>query len=155
MQKIISVLEDALQELKCDTELGKYLVMDAWDGVVGERIAGQTHTEGFKNGVLFVRVSTSAWMNELEAIELIIIERLNKKLAKKSISQLQFTLGEIPPPKVTEATNTEDKSPDIKVDEGYLERIKSNLFYVKDSQVRKALSRIMDKDARLRRSRGN
>ena len=154
MHSIGSTLEHALRELKCETKIKEYLVLEAWGKIVGENIARQAHPEGFRDDKLFVKVSTPAWMCQLESMKRIIIERIDKKVKQGVVKEIHFSLGEIPSPKVPKAMTADEVWQNAKIDEVYLESIKKDLSYIRDPQIREVLSRIMIKDAKLRRFRG-
>ena len=153
MQSIGSVLEDALRELKYDTKIKEHLALEVWDKVVGENIARQTQPEYVKNNKLFVKVSTTAWMNGLMSMKQMIIGRLNRKLGKRVIEDLHFDLGEIALPEVSKDTACDRKTMDMEVDEDYLKSIKKYLFSIKDNQIRESFLRVMVQDAKLRKFR--
>ncbi|MFH0926323.1 MAG: DUF721 domain-containing protein [bacterium] len=153
MNSIGSVLEDALRELKYNTKLKEHLVLEVWDEVVGEYIAKQTQPESIRDNKLFVRVSTLAWIRQLESLKQMIVERLNRRVGKGVLKEVQFSLGEIPSPKGLKAMVSRRKWLDIEVDKNYLESIKKDLIHIRDPEIRDALSRTMIKDAKLRSSR--
>ncbi|HEX9633741.1 MAG TPA: DUF721 domain-containing protein [Gemmatimonadales bacterium] len=52
-------------------------VVDAWPALVGPQIARVTTAEGVsEDGVLFVRVATAGWMQELQMQSRTILQRL-------------------------------------------------------------------------------
>jgi len=55
-------------------------VVDAWADLVGPQIARVTAAEGVsEDGVLFVRVATAAWMQELQLQSATILRRLAER----------------------------------------------------------------------------
>lgn len=59
------------------TRLDQARVVDAWPELVGPQIARVTAPEGVtENGLLFVRVATSAWMQELQLMTPEILRKL-------------------------------------------------------------------------------
>lgn len=150
MNSIGSVLEDALRELKYNTKLKEHLVLEVWDEVVGEYIAKQTQPESIRDNKLFVRVSTLPWIRQLESLKQMIIERLNKRVGKGAVKELQLSIGEIPGPKDLKAIDSHRKWLDIELDKSYLESINKDLIHIRDPETRDALSRTIIKDAKLR-----
>ncbi len=127
--------------------------MNLWDEVVGELIARHTQPESIKRRKLFVKVSSPAWLHELESMKRMIIERLNTEVRSEVIRDIHFSLSEFSKSNrpVSEAHHREWV--DIDIDEGYLEDIKRSLVSIKDPQIRESLNRIMTKDAKLRKFR--
>ena len=150
MNSIGSALEDALRGLKYNAKLKEHLVLEVWDEVVGEYIAKQTQPESIRDNKLFVRVSTLPWIRQLESLKQMIIERLNRRVGKRVLKEVQFSLGEIPGHKDIKAMDSHRKWLDIELDKSYLESINKDLIHIRDPETRDALSRIIIKDAKLR-----
>jgi hypothetical protein len=49
-----------------------------WRDIVGERVAARAWPDGLKQGILYVRVSNSAWLHELAFLKEAVIERANR-----------------------------------------------------------------------------
>jgi hypothetical protein len=48
-----------------------------WSEIVGDRVAGRTWPDGLRDGVLWVRVASSAWMHELSFMRASIARQAN------------------------------------------------------------------------------
>ena len=69
-------------------------VIPDWPGLVGPQIAAVAAPESVTpDGVLFVRVSTSAWMNELQLMTPEIMARLNGGRAAGRITTIRWLLS--------------------------------------------------------------
>lgn len=69
-------------------------VIPDWPGLVGPQIAAVATPESVTpDGVLFVRVSTSAWMNELQLMTPEIMARLNTGRAAGRITTIRWLLS--------------------------------------------------------------
>jgi len=84
--------------------LGKYrpamdadmtLIWEIWDQAVGSPIAMNARPDAFKDGILSVHVSSSAWIHQLKILEKEMIANLNVQLDKPLISQIRFKIGKI------------------------------------------------------------
>lgn len=70
-------LESYLKRTGLRRRLDQASVVDDWAGLVGPQIARVTTAEGVsEDGVLFVRVATAAWMQELQMQSRTILQRL-------------------------------------------------------------------------------
>ena len=68
--------------------------MDDWATTVGAQIASVTEPLSVTaDGVLWVRVSTAAWMNELSLLSPTLLHRLNAVPGRAPVKQLRFRLG--------------------------------------------------------------
>jgi len=73
----------------------EYRVWEVWEGVVGEAIARKARPSKIHNGKLFVTISNSALMQELQFSKASIRERLNKQLGPGTIKDLFFVIGRV------------------------------------------------------------
>jgi len=70
-------------------------LLGRWERVVGETIARQTRPDRVTCGVLYVRVATSTWRQELHFLKGEILSGLNAIPGEEPISDIRFFLGEI------------------------------------------------------------
>jgi hypothetical protein len=68
---------------------------DAWHKAVGKTISAQTRVDRLDHDTLLVKVSSSAWMHQLQFVKNEIIEKLNEILGKESIRNIFFSIGEV------------------------------------------------------------
>lgn len=80
-----------------DLRLEAYQVWSFWDEVVGESIARRAQPQRLRDGVLFVAVSSSTWMQELQFMKEEIRERLNQRLGEPLIADLFLVSGRVQP----------------------------------------------------------
>jgi predicted nucleic acid-binding Zn ribbon protein len=64
-----------------------------WADVVGPRIAGVASPVGFDRETLFVEVSSSAWLMELQLMERRILARLNSARSRGKFERIVFRLA--------------------------------------------------------------
>jgi len=86
-EKVDSILERALSKLNLGIKVKQYQIWEVWDSVVGEHIARQAQ--------LWINVSSSTWMQQLEFAKQLIIERLNERIGEKVIKDIRFRIGEL------------------------------------------------------------
>jgi len=61
-----------------------------WKEAVGDVIAENAEAEKAEHGVLFVRVSTPTWRQELQLKKSEILDQVNKKAGFKAIKDIKF-----------------------------------------------------------------
>lgn len=91
---MLNPLGDALGDMLRDHELQEPLKPHTariiWPEIVGPEIAAATFAEAVRGGVLFVRVRSAAWANELTFYKKDILDRLNARVGAKVISDIHF-----------------------------------------------------------------
>jgi predicted nucleic acid-binding Zn ribbon protein len=92
-------LGEALQDWIEDTGLGPRLelvqAVERWAAAVGPQIAAVTRAESVNaQGILWVRVTTSAWANELSLMSPRILSQLNREASSAGrIREIRWLIG--------------------------------------------------------------
>ena len=92
-EKVGPILERLLSGLNLGIKVKQYQIWDVWNSVVGEHIARQAQPYQIRNMVLWVNVSSSTWMQQLEFIKHTIVERLNSQIGETVIRDIRFQIG--------------------------------------------------------------
>ena len=91
---IADVMAAVLAQKGMAERIAQVGAIDDWADVVGAQIASVTEPLSITaDGVLWVRVSTAAWMNELSLLAPTLLQRLNAKPGRVAVKQLRFRLG--------------------------------------------------------------
>ena len=94
-EQVSTILERVLSSLNLGIKVKQYRIWEVWDSVVGEAIARQAQPKQIRAMVLWVTVSSSTWMQQLEFMKRQIVERINERIGEKVISDIRFRIGEI------------------------------------------------------------
>ena len=65
-RRIDEILGEVLKNLPRTKEPGEEGILAVWTDIVGEGIARRTSPGAFRDGILFVKVTSSTWVQELE-----------------------------------------------------------------------------------------
>lgn len=77
-------------------------VFKLWPKAVGKQIAIQTQPDSLRSGTLFVKTTSSVWVQQLHFMKEEIRQKLNELAGKDAIKEIRFTVGhEISPVKQT------------------------------------------------------
>ena len=91
---IADVMADILARKGMTERIAQVGAMDDWAAAVGAQIAAVTEPLSVTaDGVLWIRVSTAAWMNELSLLSPALLKRLNAVPGRAPVKQLRFRLG--------------------------------------------------------------
>jgi predicted nucleic acid-binding Zn ribbon protein len=142
-----SVLEGLLGELHLDVRVRQHQVWGMWDELVGEGIAGKAQPDRVRGKTLFVNVANSAWMQELQFMRRMIIDRINKALGAELIDSIQFRIGTVSGrAEKVQSRKAEDHVP---LPPDIVEEIDRCVQEIKDEEVRERMRRVLAKQARL------
>ena len=92
--RVGELLPKVIAGLGLTREVARQAALTRWDGVVGEKIARVAQPTAVSKGVLFVRVTSSAWLSELNLMRRDILARLNAGSGEGRIERIVFTLAE-------------------------------------------------------------
>ncbi len=140
------ILEKALKKMSLDRKLKEHEIWNVWNSVAGEHVARHAHPEFMRNGILFVRVSTSPWMQQLSYMSQGIVEALNQRLGTPIVKGIHFKLGDIAPPSKPIPRHSEPQHPIPPPQQGISREIQKTLSPIKDVHVRKILGRVILRD---------
>ncbi len=150
-QNIRSVLENTLRGLEIDVPLKSYSVLGAWNEIVGATVAAHSQPRSIRNRILFIEVTHSTWMQQLQFLKPTLLEKVNAFLNEPLIQDIRFKLGKVlpntPSPSSSEPRQQED------LDEETLKKIEEMIQRIEDGGVRKALKDVLMKGANLEHSR--
>jgi predicted nucleic acid-binding Zn ribbon protein len=93
LEPVGPLLQRLLRRLGLDRRLLEYRAVEAWPEVVGPVIAAQTRAVSVREGVLFVDVASSVWMQELGILRDSIVERLNARLGEPRVRKIVLSIA--------------------------------------------------------------
>jgi len=143
------VLGEFFKRTGMNRRIQEQRILNCWEKAVGEGVAEKTQPVSVKNRVLQVKVVNSVWMQELQFMKRLIMQKLQQHTGSDILRDLRFFIGEIEPSRGKERNSKEEGS---RMDEQSLilseterERIDRALSEVSDPEVREILGRIYAK----------
>src|ERR1700722_18134293 len=88
-----SEIEKALKERSLAEGLLPHRARAMWSEVVGDDVAAATIAETVRGGVLFVKVRSSVWANELTFYKAEMLRKLNQKVGAQVLTDIHFTVA--------------------------------------------------------------
>jgi hypothetical protein len=150
-KSVRSVVDETLRALGIDAPIKSYSLFNAWREIVGKTIALQTQPRSLRNQILFVDVSHSTWIQQLQFLKPQLLEKLNAFLGEPSIRDIRFRLGKISPPSPPSSPSPVWSKEHL--DKGTLDRMDELLGGIEDEEMREGLRNILVKGAKLERHR--
>jgi hypothetical protein len=145
VERLGDVLAMSLKRLQLRSRLDEYGVWPIWNDVVGDPIARNAQPEKIRNGTLFVRVTSPVWMQQLQYMKTMIVERINQRLKADIVKNIFFVVGRV------DAVSAEGNQPPVppqvafdnepQLDEQCFES-------VQDPEIRQAFKRLLRSYAR-------
>ena len=91
-RRLDSALDAVLDRLGVTPAVERHAVFREWEQRLGPEIARAAHPHRVDGETLIVRVSSSAWLNELSLRQGEILRRLNAGRRRSSVQRLVFRL---------------------------------------------------------------
>lgn len=93
-EAVEKILEQALKRTGLAQDIARYKFVLHWDEIVGAEIAKRAKPDSVRKGILFVKVSNSAWAQELTFQKDIILKRLNNYVSDENpVHDVRFYVG--------------------------------------------------------------
>lgn len=97
LEPVGPVLGELLRGLGLAARLAEYRAVSAWAATVGPVVAAHAQATSIQDGVLFVEVDSSVWLQELGLLRESIIERLNAGLGSPCVRRIVLGAKRTPP----------------------------------------------------------
>ncbi len=137
MQRLGDILDRTVKRLPLRRRLDDYALWTIWDDTVGPAVARNAQPERIRNGTLFVKVRAPTWMQQLQYMKDIMVEKLNQRLEREVVTNIFFVVGEIP----AEPPPEDSDSPAPAVDATRLPE--GELGHVSDPELRDSLRTLL------------
>lgn len=89
-QKVGEIVRSVLSERGYLKQCLEVEIIKRWPDIVGERISNVTECTDARDGVLYVRVFSSSWRNEISFLKKEIIDKIKKETRCKTIKDIIF-----------------------------------------------------------------
>ena len=137
MERLGDILDRTVKRLPLRRRLDDYALWAIWDDTVGPAVARNAQPEKIRNGTLFVKVRAPTWMQQLQYMKDIMMEKLNQRLEREVVTNIFFMVGEIPAEPPPESSG----SPSPAVDATRLPE--GELGHLNDPELRDSLRQLL------------
>jgi hypothetical protein len=126
--------------------LKDHIIWSAWKEAVGSHIATQTRVDRFYRKTLFIKVSNSVWMHQLQFMKDEIMGRVNGIAGKSVVQNIFFSIGSISSAHSLPKNGIEISSDNTALNDREKKRIEKSLSPLKDNELIEILRRTMTKN---------
>lgn len=96
LNSVRGILGSVLRKHGLDRKIEEYDFVLRWHEIVGEKVAKVSKPDCIRKNALFVKVSSSAWAQELSFLKADLLEKLKKSSPMSSgISDIRFQVGDL------------------------------------------------------------
>lgn len=123
-----------------------------WSQAAGRTIAAQTMPDGWREGTLFVRASSSVWVQQLHFMKDELRRKINELSGKTVVRDIRFAVGYQPDLKKSALGGVLSPKPDLS--ESDKKMIEECVNSLSDPELASIIKRVMEKEISLRPLRG-
>lgn len=150
-QSIRSILDQTFKSLEIDVPLKAYSILGKWREIVGSAVAEHSQPRLIRNRILFIDVSHSTWMQQLQFLKPTLLDKINSSLGESLIQDIRFKVGRISPNVSVPLKDFSLK--DEALDPATLNRIEGMVQKIEDQEVKAGLREVLINGAKLEQSR--
>jgi predicted nucleic acid-binding Zn ribbon protein len=85
-----------LRRYGVESAVREHRIVTEWEAIVGDRVAARAWPDGLKNGVLYVRVTNSGWLQELGFLREALVRAANQAVGAPLVREIRLHLGARP-----------------------------------------------------------
>lgn len=152
-------LQDILGPYLRKTGLGRRLeesrIFCLWPEIVGKAISENTQPLGVRNRILQVKVINSVWMQQLQFLKGIILQKIKNQDEGQGIDDIKFYLGEIEKSQQEAAKKSICPVPWETLGREEKEKIEKEVEAVQDPEIRESLARLFARGIQARGRRNS
>ena len=142
------ILDRSLKRLDLASQLEAYGIWYIWREVVGKPVARNAQPEKFRNGTLFVKVSSPVWMQQLQFMKDLLADKLNERLHANLVKNIFFVVGTLA---ITEDEPEEEAARAKLPADGDVKIADPFLGSVQDPEIRQAFKKLLRGYARRKK----
>lgn len=109
LQPIGEILFSSLKKRGLVIKREENALFKLWPKAVGAQIAAQTQPDSWRAGTLFVKTTSSVWVQQLHFMKEDIRQKMNELTGKQAVKEIMFTVGYRPAPKITGRNTVDSK----------------------------------------------
>jgi hypothetical protein len=151
LQSIGEILFKALKRRGMAAKLEENALLKFWPKAVGPQIASQTQPDCLRAGTLFIKTTSSVWVQQLHFIKDDIRVKMNELSGKEAIKEIRFSVGHKLAKAKAEANNIVTKKLVLK--ERDKKMIAETIASLADQELASILKRVMQVEISRRRVR--
>ncbi len=154
-ERVGEVLGEVFARLGVEATLSRHRIASLWPEIVQQSVARHAQVEGVSGSVLHLRVDSAVWMNELSALKMTLLEKVNAKLHPDAtpFTDIRFFQRSWAAQKETASADAQPEPPLPPPTEEDLALVRDTLEPISDEELRTLLARILEKDRLLRHRR--
>ena len=93
--QLAGVIQDILKTCRPESSQQLARVCEKWHDLVGSKAAANTMPEAFRENVLLVHATSSAWIHHMQFSKTELVEKVNVAFGEKIVDTIIFKIGRV------------------------------------------------------------
>lgn len=150
---IRNILSPFLKRTGLSWRIKEQKIIENWQEIVGRDIARNTEPSKLRGGVLYIKVSNSIWMQQLQFLKEEIIKRIHQEIKGVGLDDLRLFIGKIDSTPSTYLPATQENGGDNillkknqEISSFIPKEIEEKIGQIRDPEMRQILSALYTKN---------
>lgn len=157
-QSIRSLLGDILDKPGIGEQITRHQAWLVWDQVVGKQVANHARPLRLRKGVLEVQVDHPVWMQQLQMLKPLILEKITARVPRAGITDIYLRKSSqefTPKPKPQPQSPAAQPWQQVELTEADQARINKQLASITDPELRRELFALFSRQMKLNKTRNH
>lgn len=142
---MISTIGEILGKLPVKDKVKEYGLWKVWDKLAGEAVSRHCQPDRLKDGILFLKVDSPVWMQQLQFMKSLIIDKVNGYMGANAIRDARFQIGKLGQGK----KSLREPWKEVSLPQEVVMRIDRELSSVRDPELRDIIKKLRLKEAQV------
>ncbi|MBF8251433.1 MAG: putative RNA-binding protein containing Zn ribbon [Deltaproteobacteria bacterium] len=143
---MISTLGEILGTLPVKERVKEYGLWKVWDKLAGEAVSRHCQPDRLKDGILFLKVDSPVWMQQLQFMKSLILEKVNVYMKENAVKDVRFQIGKLGQTRKGKFRPWKD----VYLPQEVVLRLDNELSSVRDPELRDIIKKVRIKEAQVK-----
>lgn len=143
---MISTIGEILGTLPVKERVKEYGLWKVWDKLAGEAVSRHCQPDRLKDGILFLKVDSPVWMQQLQFMKSLILEKVNEYMKDNAVKDVRFQIGKLGQPRKGKFRQWKD----VSLPQEVVLRLDNELSSVRDPELRDIIKKVRIKEAQVK-----
>ncbi|MBI4746176.1 MAG: DUF721 domain-containing protein [Deltaproteobacteria bacterium] len=143
---MISTIGEILGSLPVKERVKEYGLWKVWDKLAGEAVSRHCQPDRLKDGILFLKVDSPVWMQQLQFLKSLILEKVNGYMKENAVKDVRFQIGKL------RQTRKGKFRPwkEVSLPQEVVLRLDNELSSLRDPELRDIIKKVRIKEAQVK-----
>lgn len=143
---MISTIGEILGTLPVKERVKEYGLWKVWDKLAGEAVSRHCQPDRLKDGILFLKVDSPVWMQQLQFMKSLILEKVNVYMKENAVKDVRFQIG-----KLGQFRKAKWKPwKEVSIPQAVVVKIDNDLSSLRDPELRDIIKKVRIKEAQVK-----